>query len=329
MRDKAGFVQQICQEYSEHDQSRTDCAAACHLHAQILFHSRRADEKEDDQLRQICCFCFFPALQETLDDIGLDFHAIHLCALVDGCKICILQRRCIWSYENDLACPVISRYLPAQKRSNRNTVIVGARMSCVRNVKMTACSGFWKQRFQPLLFQIGTDSLIGQRIYSIVFLSVRIHIQKPMPQHAVHIHHGIDMPLLCAVSQSLIRLFISDHSRRIYFRRPSVLPCDLFAELCHRGCDHISEAAGRLCQPLICLFRAVSRIENIDSGNCGSFIGVFSQCFKCGSNNVPVPGIVRPQQIKCLVIDPNNNDIRGCHSGMLKEPVLHPSVHPL
>ena len=173
----------------------------CNFCAQEQNHDRGTDEKEENQLRRIGCFCFSLVLQKALDHIRLNLHAVHLRALVNGCKISILQSRRVGPDQNDLACPVICRHLAAEDSGDRYVVIIPSGAGCIGNIEMPSRAHLRQFQFLSLLRQISPGCLAGHGIDPAVGGSVRIHIQKAVAHHAVHIRHGIDMPLGRAVPQ--------------------------------------------------------------------------------------------------------------------------------
>ena len=88
----------------------------------------------------------------------------------------------------------------------------------------------------------------------------------------------------------------------------------------------VIENMNRFRQPVICLLRAAACIENVDGSDGGLFFRICRKCLQGGSHDIPVPGIVGTQELQCLLIDSDDNNITGRDPGALEEPVLCPPV---
>ena len=324
---KSRFIKNKSEQSAENNQAGAQAPAAAHFHAQKQDHGCCADEKEGDQLRQVGYLRLSPVLQKTLDDIGLDLHTVHLGTLVNGCEIGILQSRRTGTDEHDLAGPVIGGNLSADQHGDRDPVVVITRAHCEGNVKMARFTDFGKLQLLSLLFQKAACRFAGHGIHPALFGSVGLHVQKSVPHDTVDIHHGIDMSLPCAAAQGFKGLLIGQYRRGAHRRCPSVLPGDLLPELSHTGRDHIAEISGCFCKAVICLLCAVSRIKDINGSDSRLFIGIRSKRLQGGSHNIAVPGVIGSQELQCVFIDPDDNNIPGRGPRALKEPVLRPSVH--
>ena len=326
MRHKAGCVQNKGQQRAAQDQADAEGPSAGNLQAQEQNHGYRAEKEQENQLGKIRHLCLSPALQKTLDHIGLNLRAVHLGTLVNGREIGILQGRGKGADDHDPARPIIGRYLSADQSGDRNTVVVATRACRVGNVKMAHAAGMRGRQFLSLLLQIAAGGLEGHGIYPAFFASVGLHIQEPVPHHAVDIRHGIDMPLSRTAAQTLVRFLVGKDSRCLHLCCVSVLPGDLLSEPGHGSCDHIAQIFGRCREPVICLLRAAACIENVDGSDGGLFFRICRKCLQGGSHDIPVPGIVGTQELQCLLIDSDDNNITGRDPGALEEPVLCPPV---
>ena len=177
-----------------------------------------------------------------------------------------------------------------------------------------------------LPLQVEPGCLAGHGIHP---LPIRLHIQKGMAKHAVHVVHGVDVPLHRSVFKRIEGLFIGHHRGSVDGRGPPVVPGDAGAVYGHGARDDVTQRLRRLGQPCVCRFVGVSGIEHVHRHHRGQAGRIGGQGLQGCSHNAPVPGVIRAEKIQSLLVDADDDDVGVRHARLLEKLILNLPVQAM
>ena len=142
-----------------------------------------------------------------------------------------------------------------------------------------------------------------------------------MPQNAVLVVHGVDVPLGRHGLQRVVRFLVGSDGIILHIEAAVVLRYELSVEIGDRRHHHVVIGPGGLGKIRVQLRVGFAGIEHVDSDDRGTAVGVRVQRFQRHGHDVAAPGLVRADILHGALVDADDEDVAVQRLGLLIEPV--------
>ena len=283
--------------------------------------NKNADGKENQQLKNPVCLTGIKAFLKRFDGIGLNINALHQRSVIQGRRVSILHAGSIWPDQDNFIFEENRIYVSVQQIDKTYAVTI-LPFGCGKGQIIKTKRGSFRERRKGISDSVA-PMLIDNSGKREDPLPIRaIHIEQGMTKNPVGIRHGIDVPCIGSLRQSVIR-GIPTQNGAIFGRiKITGQVINLSAKFGGRSNDNISKLCSGSCQLLISnRILAFSGIKNIypDYGRPCIRINIVEIGY-CFGHIVSRPGH-RAENIQGCLIDANDKDVSAGGSGSLIKPV--------